>query len=292
MFYVSYAEGFKSGGFNAVDSQNPSFNANGTTNPTEPGPGFEYDDETASSIEIGGKHSLMDGSMTVNWALFDSEYKDQQVSTFVGLGFVVTNAASTNIKGLEVDVNWQATEKLKLGLNFALMDGEYGGFPGAGCTAEQASGLLGLGTLTANDGQNHTFDGCTAQFNGAGNQTGSGSQDLAGASVGTDYNGSLFADYSTPVAEGVLWFASVDVNFADGVNPSGDRDPIEFLPASEKINVRTGLRGDNWTLMLYGKNVTDEMTSSGGFDVPLAPGSHASYILPGEVYGARFSFDF
>ena len=82
--------------------------------------------------------------MTVNWALFDSEYKDQQVSTFVGLGFVVTNAASTNIKGLEVDVNWQATEKLKLGLNFALMDGEYGGFPGAGCTAEQASGLLGL----------------------------------------------------------------------------------------------------------------------------------------------------
>jgi hypothetical protein len=44
--------------------------------------------------------------------------------------------------------------------------------------------------------------------------------------------------------------------------------------------------------MLYGKNVTDEMTSSGGFDVPLAPGSHASYILPGEVYGARFSFDF
>jgi iron complex outermembrane receptor protein len=292
MFYVSYAEGFKSGGFNAVDSQNPTFNADGTTNPTEPGLGFEYDDETASSIEIGGKHSLMDGAMTVNWALFDSEYKDQQVSTFVGLGFVVTNAATTNIKGLEVDVNWQATEKLKLGLNFALMDGEYGGFPGAGCTAEQASGLLGLGTLTVNDGQNHTFDGCTAQFNGAGNQVGSGAQDLAGASVGADYNGSLFADYSTPVAEGVLWFASVDVNFADGVNPSGDRDPIEFLPAAEKINVRTGLRGDNWTLMLYGKNVTDEMTSSGGFDVPLAPGSHANYMLPGEVYGARFSFDF
>ena len=36
MFYASYSEGFKSGGFNAVDSQNPTFNANGTTNQTEP----------------------------------------------------------------------------------------------------------------------------------------------------------------------------------------------------------------------------------------------------------------
>ena len=77
MFYVSYSEGFKSGGFNAVDDQNPTFNANGTTNPTEPGPGFEYDDETASSFELGGKHTLLDGAMTLNWAWFDSTYKNQ-----------------------------------------------------------------------------------------------------------------------------------------------------------------------------------------------------------------------
>ncbi|MCS5594409.1 MAG: TonB-dependent receptor, partial [Porticoccaceae bacterium] len=292
MFYVSYSEGFKSGGFNAVDSQNPTFNANGTTNPTVPGLGFEYDDETASSFEIGGKHTLMDGAMTLNWALFDSTYEDQQVSTFVGLGFVVTNAASTDIQGLEVDLTWQATEKLKLGANFAVMEGEYGSFPGAGCTAAQASGLVGLGTLTANDGQNHTFDGCTATFNGAGNQVGSGAQDLAGDQVGTDYNGSLFADYATPLSEGVLWFATVDVNFTAGYFMAGDMDPIDYHDGYEKINVRTGLRGDNWTLMLYGKNVTDEMVSSGGFDVPLAAGSHARNQTPRELYGVRLSFDF
>ena len=292
MFYLSYSEGFKSGGFNAVDDQDPTFNANGTTNPTIPGLGFEYDDETADSIEIGGKHTLMDGAMTLNWAMFDSTYDNQQVSTFVGLGFVVTNAASTEISGLEVDMNWQATEKLKLGVSFAIMDGEYGSFPGAGCTAAQASGLLGLGVLTANDGKNHSFDGCTAKFRGDGSQTGSGAQDLAGAQVGTDYNGSLSADYATPVAEGILWFASVDVNFTDGYFMTGDRDPIDYQTGFEKFNVRTGLRGDNWTIMAYGKNIADKVTPSGAFDIPLAAGSHGQYTAPGDVYGVRLSFNF
>ena len=292
MFYISYSKGFKSGGFNAVDDQNPTFNANGTTNPTIPAQGFEYDDETADAIEIGGKHTLMDGTMTFNWAMFDSTFDNQQVSTFVGLGFVVTNAASTEVSGLEVDVTWQATDKLRLSASFALMDGEYGSFPGAGCTAVQASGLLGLGTLTANDGQSHTFDGCTAKFKGDGSQTGSGAQDLAGAQVGTDYNGSFFVDYATPVSEGILWFTAVDVNFTDGYFMTGDRDPIDYQTGFKKVNVRTGLRGDNWAIMLYGKNVTDEITPSGSFDIPLAAGSHGRYLMPGDVYGVRLSFNF
>jgi outer membrane receptor protein involved in Fe transport len=293
MFYVSYSEGFKSGGFNAVDDQNPTFNADGSTNPTEAGIGFEYDDETASSFEIGGKHTLMDGAMILNWAWFDSTYEDQQVSTFVGLGFVVTNAASTDVTGIEVDMTWQATDNLRLGANFAIMDGKYGSYPGAGCTAAQASGLLGLGVLTADDGKNHSYDGCTAKFNpGNGAQTGSGAQDLAGGQVGTDYNGSLSADYTRPLSNGIIWFTSVDVNFTDGFFMAGDMDPIDYSDGFEKVNIRTGLRGDNWDLMLYGKNVTDEITPQGAFDVPLAAGSHARYMTPGDVWGMRFSFSF
>ena len=74
MFYLSYSEGFKSGGFNAVDDQNPAFTAEGIQR-TVPGPGFEFDDENAESIELGGKHTLLDGGMTLNWALYDSTYK-------------------------------------------------------------------------------------------------------------------------------------------------------------------------------------------------------------------------
>ncbi|HIK79545.1 MAG TPA: TonB-dependent receptor, partial [Porticoccaceae bacterium] len=289
MFYIAYSEGFKSGGFNAVDDQDPAFTAAGVQ-PTVPGLGFEYDDETSSSFEIGGKHTLLDGAMNLNWALFDSEYKDQQVSTFVGLGFVVTNAASTDVKGLELDLTWQATDNLQLGASVAFMDGQFGSYPGAGCTAAQASGLLGLGTLTTASPVT-SYDGCHAQFKGDGTQAGAG-QDLVGGQVGTDYNGSVFADYATPVAADILWFTSVDITFTDGYFMNGDLDPIDYQDGFSKTNIRTGLRGDNWDLMLYGKNVFDEVTPSGAFDVPLAAGSHAQYILPGATWGARLSFTF
>lgn len=288
-FYLSYSEGFKSGGFNAVDSQAPAFTAAGPQL-TVPGLGFEYDDENAKSFEIGGKHTLLEGALNLNWAYFTSEYQDQQVSTFVGLGFVVTNAASTDVQGLEVDMTWQATDNLRLGANVAFTDGSYGSFPGAGCTAQQASDLLGLGVLTV-ESPITSAGACSAQFRGDGAQAGSG-QDLAGGQVGTDYNGAVFADYVKPMASGLLWFTSIDMNFTAGYFMTGDLDPIDFHEGYEKFNIRTGLRGENWTAMLYGKNITDEETATGAYDIPLAAGSHGQYTSEGAVWGARLSYSF
>jgi len=294
MFYVSYSEGFKSGGFNSVDDQKPVLATNAfgqayVPDRTAPGIGWSYEDETASSLEIGGKHTLLDGAMNFNWAIFNSEYVDQQVSTFVGLGFVVANAATSNIDGVEVDMTWQATDNLTLGANVAYLDGSYGSFPGAGCTAEQSSGVIGLGTLTP-DSPVISFDGCTQQFSG-GVPTGI-SQDLAGGQIGAEYSGAMFADYRRPLANGVTWFASIDVNFTDGFYMTGDLDPVDYQEGFEKVNLRTGLRGENWDLMLFGRNVTNEMTASGAADVPLASGSHWRYMSAGEVWGARFSYSF
>ena len=291
MFYLSYSEGFKSGGFNSADDQNPAFTAEGIQ-PTVPGVGFAYDDENAESIEIGGKHILLDGGMTLNWAMYDSTYKNQQVSTFVGLSFVVTNAASTEVRGLEVDLQWQATDHLKLGASFALNDGEFGSYPGAGCTAQQASGLLGLGPLTA-DSPVISFEGCTASFKGDGSQNASGSIDLTGYKVGVDYNGSLTADYVRPVMNGMLWMTSLDVNFTDGYQMiGGSSDPRTYQDAFSKTNFRTGLKGENWAVMLYGKNVFDKKHSTGAFNIPLASGAISEYIDPGSIWGATVNYNF
>ncbi len=290
MFYLSYSEGFKSGGFNSVDDQAPAFTAEGIQ-PTVPGLGFEYDDENAESIELGGKHTLLDGSMTLNWALYDSTYKNQQVSTFVGTGFVVTNAASTEISGLEVDVQWQATDHLKLGLSLALNDGKYGSYAGAGCTAPQASALLGLGTLTAASPVTSAA-GCAATFAGDGSQSGS-VQDLTGTKVGTDYNGALTADYVRPVMNGMLWMTSLDVNFTDGYQMiGGSVDPRLFQEAFSKTSIRTGLKGENWAVMLYGKNIFDEITPTGSFNIPLASGAYGQYTSPGSIWGASVNYSF
>ena len=296
MFYLSYSEGFKSGGFNSVDDQLPAFTDEGVQ-PTVPGPGFEYDDENADSIEIGGKHTLLDGGMTLNWALYDSTYENQQVSTFVGTGFVVTNAATTEIQGLEVDLQWQATDYLKLGASFALNDGKFGSYPGAGCTVQQQSGILGLAraagreVLYASDPVT-SFDGCQANFRGDGVQSGA-SVDRTGEKVGVDYNGTLSADYARPVMGGLLWMTSVDVNFTDGFQMiGGSTDPATYQDAFSKTNFRTGLKGDSWAVMLYGKNVFDEKTASGAFPIPLASGAFAEYTTPGSVWGATLNYSF
>lgn len=289
-YYVSYSEGFKSGGFNAADDQNPKFLADGTILRTVPGTGFEYDDETAKSFEIGGKHTLLDGAMQINWAAFSSEYEDQQVSTFVGLGFVVANAASSDSQGLEVDIAWQATDQLRLGANLAVLDANYASFPGAACTAEQGSALLGLGDLTSDSPVTSAL-GCQQQFLGNGEAAGS-SQDLSGGPLGADYSGTLTADYVMPLSSGNTWFIGMDINFTDGYLMTGDQDPVDFQESYEKINFRTGINGDNWNLMVYGRNITDEMTATGGADVPLAGGSHMRYLAPGVIWGARASYKF
>ncbi len=281
MLYLSYSEGFKSGGFNSTDSQLPLFTADGPQ-ANIPGPGFEYEDENAESWELGGKHTLMDGAMTLNWAYYDSVYENQQVSTFVGLAFVVTNAASASVSGLELDMQWQATDNLRLGANMAFNDGKYGDFPGAGCTAIQASELAGGATSSGS---------CVAEYGADGTQIGI-SQNLAGAQLGTDYNGSVSADYTRTVLGGMIWSTGIDFLFTDGFYMTGDRDPIDYQDGFSKTDVRTGLMGPNWSVMLYGKNVFDKITPQGAFDIPLASGSHAQYMLPGASWGATLNYNF
>lgn len=66
MFYVSYAEGSKAGGFNPVSAD----------------PGFEvFDPETNKTYELGGKQTLLDGSLQLNYAVFYVDWKGLQLPT-------------------------------------------------------------------------------------------------------------------------------------------------------------------------------------------------------------------
>ena len=293
--YVAYAEGFKSGGFNSVDDQNPDFVRTDaglldTSQPIRnvPGPGFEYDDENASSWEIGGKHRLMDGRMQLNWSAFNSTYENLQVSTFVGLGFIVANAAEATIKGFEFDVNFQATENLRLALAMGFNDGSYDSFPGAGCSAIQQNALVGA-AAAAGGVENIVGDellGCTQV------SVTQQSQNLGGAKIGTDYNGTAQIEYIQPLSSDMMWFTQVDYNFTDGYFLQGDREPAQYQDAYGQVNFRTGLRTDNWFLQAYGRNVLDEQFASGGFNVPLAQGSFARYQAPGAVFGFQAAYQF
>ncbi len=135
MLYFSFTQGFKSGGFTGADDGEPAgYVAGQAPDPvqmifTDPADEFEFQDEEVDAFEIGGKHTLLDGGMTMNWAAFYTEYDNLQVSVFKGVGFGVTNAASTIVQGVEVDLNWQATDDLRVGASGGWLDSEFDKYP-------------------------------------------------------------------------------------------------------------------------------------------------------------------
>ena len=174
----------------------------------------------------------MDGRMQLNWSAFNSTYEDLQVSTFVGLGFIVANAAEATIKGFEFDVNYQATENLRLALAMGFNDGSYDSFPGAGCSAIQQNALVGA-AAAAGGVANIVGQGATRCTQVSVTQQ---SQNLGGAKIGTDYNGTAQIEYIQPLSSDMMWFTQVDYNFTDGYFLQGDREPAQYQDSYGQVN--------------------------------------------------------
>ena len=71
MFFGSYAEGFKSGGFYGVNQNIRDFDRN------------QYDPETAESYEVGMKSQWMENRMQLNVSAFFNDFTDKQDSNVV-----------------------------------------------------------------------------------------------------------------------------------------------------------------------------------------------------------------
>jgi iron complex outermembrane receptor protein len=136
--YISYSEGFKSGGFD--------MRGNALANPdTRNG----YDAETADNYEIGMKSTWLDGTLQLNLTGFYTPYRDVQITT---QEFVVVNGIPTNVtavlnagkavnKGVELESIWQPVSALTLALNVGWLDAQFDVFD-QGCNpAVPAPGL-------------------------------------------------------------------------------------------------------------------------------------------------------
>ena len=283
MLYASFSQGFKSGGFTDADDGEPGDLTPGAFpcapgqpveacyDPTNPNDDFEFDDEEVDAFEIGGKHTLLDGGMTLNWAAFYTQYDNLQTSIFKGLGFGVTNAAKSEIQGLEVDVLWQATDHLRLGLSGAYLDATYDSFRDAPCTAIQ----LDLDPLCGTPG-------------------GFTSNDLSGAATtyAPEYTGTFTFDYDYPMNNGLELFVSGEANYRDSFEPGGDNDPIDRIDDYTRVNLRTGLRGENWEIMAYSRNIFDEEVLVQSFDTPVLAGTHSQFVDEGRIIGIRAKYAF
>ena len=116
MFYASYSEGFKSGGFFARQ-------ANYLIDPS-------YEPEYVKNYEFGWKTTLQDGRMIFNGAIFRSDYDDKQESILIpvdlsNVATVVRNASSLEMTGLELEVMYQVTQAWNVMATYGYIDSEY-----------------------------------------------------------------------------------------------------------------------------------------------------------------------
>jgi iron complex outermembrane receptor protein len=115
--YGTVRKGFKSGGFQTdiIDFSDPAQ--------------FNFKPETAVTYELGLKSELAQRTLRLNAAVFDTEYKDMQVSQLVGLGFTTNNAGKARIRGIEVELDYLVVERLTVGLSGGWLDAKYLQFP-------------------------------------------------------------------------------------------------------------------------------------------------------------------
>lgn len=252
MLYVSAVQGSKSGGFD--------FRANNKGASATSEEAFEFDSEKATSFEFGGKMSLLDGAAELNFAAYYTKFKDLQVSIFDGtLGFNVGNAAKADVKGLELDGRWQATNNLTLTGSLAFTDFEFKDYTNGRCNFGQAP-----------NGPQAADGFC--DYSGQTNQ------------LASDYQGTFSAHHNMELSGGMELDTTFSMFFTDNYHASASLDPALIQPAYQTLNLRVGLSNPNngWDIAILGENLTDEEVILFGGDAPLS----------GSTFGAIAKYNF
>jgi iron complex outermembrane receptor protein len=215
MYYGTISTGYKSGGF--AGSQGVAVAATTPVNP-----------EDVTNYEAGFKGDFAGDTVRINASIFFMDYTDLQVVRFGPVPgsafgtFQTTNVGSADIKGLEVDYVWQATDNFSLSGYYAFLDSEI-----SGLTLNTATGPMDFSGLPLRQSPEHSY--------------------------------SIVANYDMTIGNGDLNFRAaysfVDDQFND--YPTLSETVIEaakLLDASARWVSPEGM----YEVTLWGKNLTDE----------------------------------
>ncbi|WP_343057194.1 TonB-dependent receptor [Novosphingobium hassiacum] len=112
MLYASWSKGYKTGGWTTRLS-NPL--------PTAP----DFDEEKATTWEVGIKSTLLDRRLQINAAAFTTDYKGIQLNFQQGVSPTIQNAGNAKIKGFEVEVVAAPTDGFLINASVGYTDAYY-----------------------------------------------------------------------------------------------------------------------------------------------------------------------
>ena len=115
MFYALYSEGFRSGGINRARGE-----------PTLP---IQYDPDLLKNYEAGFKSRWMGGKLQFNLIGYHMMWEDMQLELIDPSYYccnqpwqtVIGNVSDAVVDGVEVELNWLATDQWSLGLNLTYL---------------------------------------------------------------------------------------------------------------------------------------------------------------------------
>ena len=246
MLYVTFARGFKAGGFDGENTVN------------QYGTGIEYGPEHVNAYEAGIKSKWFSDTLLVNFDLFREDYSDLQVGATVyhpatnTYSAVISNAAKSRSQGAELEADWVPTGRLRLSADVTYLKSQYLDYTTAaptnlqnycaGLTLAQYSAIPLCGRFSYPVENNaYNLSGFPTQFS-------------------PKWSGSVAATYRFPLSDGVNLLTQLRPYFTTSYNP----DPDGLFPSVGgyvRLDGRISLEStdDRWAVDLIGKNLTNRI---------------------------------
>lgn len=217
MIYASYAEGNKPG----VVNPDPRFP-----------PEIQFaEEEESKNYEIGIKNSLMGGRLILNAAAYFVDWDKQQLTTTFffptgGTQSYIINAGTTEVRGLELELQAQLTDALTAGFTYAYTDAEF-----VELVDTEAGQLFGDTSLKG--------------------------KSPAGV---PETQASIFGRLGFDVGSNLKGYVRADASYT-----SKKYDQVFNLAhtgSQTLVNLTLGIDGERWSGSLWVKNLTDDRTPS------------------------------
>jgi iron complex outermembrane receptor protein len=217
MAYGSISTGFKSGGFTGAAS-------------TQERATTPFDEETATSYEIGLKALWANRRLQTNLAAFYVNYDDLQVTRFFqpegGIfgEFITENAGKAKPKGIELEFVGLITDSFQVGGSFAYLNAKYSEFFG------------------------------TPDVTGGGDFSGNRMRQAP------KYSFYIYASYVFTLQNSSQISAKVDYAYQDDMFFDPNNNPITIAPSYDLWNARLAWTSasDRWEVAGWIKNIGDE----------------------------------
>jgi len=257
MLYYTYSEGFKAGsGQLSSGILDPAIGAN------------IIKPETITNHEAGMKSMWLEGSLLLNLAVYHYKVEDIQLDRTApggptGFRTFFENATSQKAKGVEIEATWAATDRLTFNGAVSYQDTDFGSF-------------------------------LTADPTNIANLTGTELVDIAGNSArqAPEWAWNIHGAYDIPLENDALITLSADISykgeqfFSEFNNNLLRQDAYTLLDARIRYS-----SGDNWTVEVWGKNLSNEFVEGGNF--ALATGRIVvRTLLPPRTWGITAGYTF